>query len=148
MTPTVTTTVTTIDSGLLSQADRDRVAAAAAKLDDLELPPTVGESMRSLLARVAAGYDTTILTADQQLTSNQAAQLLGMSRPLLNKLLDEGRIPFHRNGRDRRIAASDVLAFISARDELKHAHRLAAAGYESRREERLAAIAAADTLPS
>ena len=57
--------------------------------------------------------------ADMPLTTNQAAARLGMSRPFLIKLLDQGNIPFHRIGRDRRILLSDVNRFLGQRDEAK-----------------------------
>lgn len=137
----MSTTLTRIESGLLSPAERARVLEAAAGLDFLgPLPKPVVDNVRYLLRLVAAGQDATVVSSDAHLTSNQAAALLGMSRPLLNKLLDEGRIPFHRNGRDRRIAMSDVTSYIAERDRLKQAHAAAAANYEQRRAERLAAL--------
>jgi excisionase family DNA binding protein len=97
---------------LLTPEDRARVLEAAGALEALgSLPVPVVDTMRELLELVAAGQDATVVSFDKLLTSNQAAALLGMSRPLLNKLLDEGRIPFHRNGRDRRIALSDLTAY-------------------------------------
>lgn len=133
-------TLTTRNFGLLSAADRDRVQDAASDLKALKLPESVAEAVLSLLDLAAAGRDATIVSG-KYLTSNQAASLLGMSRPLLNKLLDEGRIPFHRNGRDRRIELSDVLAYVQERDRLKQAHVAAAAGYDQRRAARLAELA-------
>ncbi|MGO9656835.1 MAG: helix-turn-helix domain-containing protein [Acidimicrobiales bacterium] len=136
-------TLTKIDSALLTPEDRARVLEAAGALEALgSLPVPVVDTMRELLELVAAGQDATVVSFDKLLTSNQAAALLGMSRPLLNKLLDEGRIPFHRNGRDRRIALSDLTAYITERDRLKRAHADAAAGYAQRRAERLAALIA------
>ena len=136
-------TLTKIDSALLTPEDRARVLEAAGALEALgSLPIPVVDTMRELLELVAAGQDATVVSFDKLLTSNQAAALLGMSRPLLNKLLDEGRIPFHRNGRDRRIALSDLTAYITERDRLKRAHADAAAGYAQRRAERLAALIA------
>ena len=136
-------TLTKIDSALLTPEDRARVLEAAGALEALgSLPVPVVDTMRELLELVAAGQDATVVSFDKLLTSNQAAALLGMSRPLLNKLLDEGRIPFHRNGRDRRIALSDLTAHITERDRLKRAHADAAAGYAQRRAERLAALIA------
>lgn len=136
-------TLTKIDSALLTPEDRARVLEAAGALEALgPLPARVVETMRQMLEFVAAGQDATVVSFGKLLTSNQAAALLGMSRPLLNKLLDEGRIPFHRNGRDRRIALSDLTAYITERDRLKRAHANAAAGYDQRRAERLAALIA------
>lgn len=136
------TNLTTIEARLINEADRARVAKA---LDDLEsheeLPELVFQALRRLLKLVVSGHDAIVVGSDEQLTSNQAAVLLGMSRPLLNKLLDEGRIPFHRNGRDRRIAMSDISAYIDDRERTKREYVAAAAGYDQRRVDRLAALA-------
>jgi excisionase family DNA binding protein len=133
-------TISTVHSRLLTEDDRARVRDA---LSDLEangaLPDSVKQPMLSLLRLVADGRSATILETEENLTSNQAAEVLGVSRPFLNKLLEEGRIPYHLTGRDRRIAAQDVEAFLRERDELKRRRLTASSSYETRRSQRLAA---------
>ena len=133
-------------SHLLSEDDRARVSEALTKLEgNGELPESVKEPMLRLLRLVAEGRSATILETEEQLTSNQAAQILGVSRPFLNKLLDEGRIPFHRTGLDRRIAARDVEAFLREREELKRRRAATSSSYEARRSQRLAVDAGVST---
>jgi excisionase family DNA binding protein len=67
--------------------------------------------------------------------------MLGVSRPFLTRMVDEGRIPHHLTGRDRRIAAADVVAILEQREELKRRQTEDAATYSVRRSERLAATA-------
>lgn len=64
------------------------------------------------------------LLVHQSLSHNAAAKRLGMSRTHLYKLLDDGEIPSHRVGRDRRILVRDLVTFQIARDESRR--RLAA----------------------
>lgn len=57
----------------------------------------------------------------EELSSTEAGTLLGMSRPTMSKLLDEGVIPSRREGRDRRVHVADVLAFKDRRERMQRA---------------------------
>ena len=86
-----------------------------------KMPASAEESglaglLRQLAALVRAGADVQLLSPESELTPNQAAEVLKMSRTHLYKLLDVGQIPFHRVGRDRRIRLADVIAFSEARE--------------------------------
>lgn len=122
-----TKTVQTLDPSSLTVIDRERLAAVAERLrNEDELPAEVRSFMAGLLGRLADGRSIAAVDRDELLTSNEAAALIGVSRPLLTQLLDEGRLPFHTtHGGHRRIRVADVLAYIEERDAL--AAQLAAA---------------------
>ena len=58
---------------------------------------------------------------DEAFTTQAAAQFLGMSRPYLLRLLDAGKIPFHRVGTHRRIMFCDLRAYQMQRDKERRA---------------------------
>lgn len=67
--------------------------------------------LSALVTNIKDGTDVSLLPADHEFTPSQLAKHLRMSRTHLYKLLDEGAIPSHRVGRDRRIRFEDVIAF-------------------------------------
>lgn len=135
-------TLQTLEAGRLSQRDRDRVAAAVDALCEREdLPGDVVDFVANILRLAAAGRDVTAVPGDTALTTNQAALMLGMSRPFLIKLLDDGRLPHHYVGRDRRIKVSDVRAYVERRDSESRRLAEAAAARDDRRRRHIAAAA-------
>lgn len=79
--------------------------------EHLVLPPKVFEVLRGVVEALARGQAVTIAPVQQRLTTQEAADLLGVSRPTLVKLLQSGEIPFEQPGRHRRVRLADVLAY-------------------------------------
>jgi excisionase family DNA binding protein len=80
------------------------------------LPPSLYSILRAVVRPLSAGQGVTILPVLAELTTQQAAEQLGMSRPSLIKLLEGGEMPFHRSGTHRRIYLRDLLLFKGRRD--------------------------------
>lgn len=86
------------------------------KETQIEFPSSISQLMLDVLAHIARGEMVTVVPYSTVLTTQEAADLLNVSRPFLTKLLDSGEIDFHRVGSHRRIKAQDLLAYQQWRD--------------------------------
>ena len=86
----------------------------------IELPAAVHELLLSILKDLQPGKAISIVPEQQQRTTPRAANLLGVSRPFLVGLLENGEIPFHMVGSHRRIYLKDLLVFKHRRDNARH----------------------------
>jgi excisionase family DNA binding protein len=87
----------------------------------------VGGELLAALVKVTAGFVegqmVSVLTQDAELTPAQAAKVLGISRPMLQRLINQGRIPSHRlpDSRHQKLRAADVLFFNQQRGNAQKA---------------------------
>lgn len=96
----------------ISQDDRRRVAEFIEQNAD----SPVSILLRRLMTVTDHGVDVSMLTNDTEVSPNEAAKLLKMSRPHLLTFLDSGVLPFARVGTHRRIKMSDLLGFMHERE--------------------------------
>ena len=87
----------------------------------VEVPVDFLELLAHILAEAARGNAVAVSPVEAELTTQQAALLLNVSRPYLVKLLDERRIPFRRVGNRRRVLLADVMAFKHADESERRA---------------------------
>lgn len=87
------------------------------KGEQIELPESVFRVLRQVVHAMAQDQAVTVVPVHKRLTTQQSADLLGVSRPYLVRLLDEGEIPFTRTGAHRRIRFDDLMAYAERRDE-------------------------------
>lgn len=90
--------------------------------DNVELPESVYGALIQLVEAMAAGKAVTVAPHNQLLTTQQAADLLGVSRPTVIKLIDSGELPAETPGTRRRmIKRDDALACKARRREAQYA---------------------------
>ncbi|MDE0133990.1 MAG: helix-turn-helix domain-containing protein [Acidimicrobiaceae bacterium] len=71
--------------------------------------------LRDVVDAMSQGQAVVVAPVHQRLTTQEAADLLGMSRPTFVKLLDAGQIPYDRPRRHRRVRLDDLLAYTERR---------------------------------
>lgn len=87
----------------------------------VELPEEIYQVLRRVVEAMQQGLSVTISPTSQTLTTQQAADLLGISRPTLIKALDGGKLPYTRAGSHRRLALTDVLDYRDKRRQEQYA---------------------------
>lgn len=83
---------------------------------EAELPPSLLQALEQVVHYLELNEAVMIIPADRELTSQEAADILNVSRPYLIKLLEEGEIPFTRTGTHRRVRQRDLLMYKGQRD--------------------------------
>lgn len=77
------------------------------------IPDEIFRILEQVTNALAAGEGITVVPQGMLMTTQQAADFLGVSRPTLVRLLEAGDIPFEKPGRHRRVRLDDLLAYQS-----------------------------------
>jgi excisionase family DNA binding protein len=86
-----------------------------------EIPDEVYHLFTRALQYLQRGQGVSLIPYRQELTTQQGAKLLGVSRQYFVRLLEGGGIPFHLAGTHRRVYLKDVIAFKDKRDQERRA---------------------------
>lgn len=84
----------------------------------LRLPPKVLRLFADVLGSLAQGKAVVVMPKELDVTTQEAAMFLNVSRPYFVRLLEEGKIPFHKVGTHRRIRFEDVVQYKESRQKI------------------------------
>jgi excisionase family DNA binding protein len=88
----------------------------AANGEEITIPDSVSRVLRQVVQAMASGKNVSIVTYNPELTTQQAADLLNVSRPYLIKLLEQGELPYILVGTHRRVKFEDLIKYKQQRD--------------------------------
>jgi excisionase family DNA binding protein len=94
-----------------------RVLDEEQKPAEITLSPALSSLLMELLRHIGSGDAVTLMAVHEMLSTQQAADILNVSRPFLISLLEKGEIQYVTVGRHRRIKAVHLFAYKRARDE-------------------------------
>lgn len=90
---------------------RLQVSAAGKEVTTLDLPHAAAGPLLAILKAMGEGRPVAVHGADAELTTQQAADMLNVSRPYLVGMIDNGTLPARMVGNQRRLPLKDVLAY-------------------------------------
>lgn len=91
--------------------ERGRAKLVGPDNAEVEVPEQVYEVLRDVAVAMSQGLAVTVAPHDTLLTTQEAADMLNISRPTLIRLLHEGEIAYEQRGRHRRVRLADVLDY-------------------------------------
>lgn len=93
-----------------------RLVVAGEQDKTLVVPRGAVELLARILAHMASGQGVSVVPSHAELTTQQAAELLNVSRPFLIGLLEDGEIEYRKVGKHRRIRAQSLMSYIAQDD--------------------------------
>lgn len=87
------------------------IKGANGEADDIILPGHILQILLDVLSEMSKGNAISLIPHHQEISTQEAANLLNVSRPFLVGLLENGEIPFRKVGAHRRVKLTDVLEY-------------------------------------
>lgn len=99
---------------------RGSAKVVAGSGESVELPAKVRTLIAEIARNMEVGKAVSVVAENHELTTQRAANLLGVSRPFFVRLLEEQKLPFHMVGSHRRVYLSDLQEYKNKRDAARH----------------------------
>ncbi|MEH2313225.1 MAG: helix-turn-helix domain-containing protein [Nostoc sp.] len=96
--------------------ENNQLKLVAANGEEMTIPDSVFHVLRQVVQAMASGKNVSIVTFNPELTTQQAADLLNVSRPYLIKLLEQGELPYIMVGTHRRVKFEDLKKYKQQKD--------------------------------
>jgi len=90
---------------------RLQITDAGREVTTLDVPQSASALIRALLKELADGKAVAVVADDAEITTQQAADLLHVSRPFVVGMVENGTLPARNVGKQRRLLLKDVLAY-------------------------------------
>ncbi len=103
------------------ETQRIELVDDAQQRQSVELPTFALKLLGDILSELALGNTVEVVPIHAELTTQEGADMLNVSRPHLVKLLDEGQIPHTKTGSHRRIKFTDLMAYKADRNKASQA---------------------------
>jgi len=103
-----------------SQPDPGYALVGVDEHDRIELPSEVHQALKQIVLAMSAGKAVTVAPHSMTLTSQQAADFLGVSRPTVIRLIEKGELPAERIGTRHRLRLDDVLEYREIRRQRQY----------------------------
>lgn len=101
------------------QSEGSQLKLVDANGEAVIIPNSIDQALRQIVQAIASGKSVSIIPQDKELTTQQAADILNVSRPYLIKLLEQGEIPYMTVGTHRRVHIDEVMKYKQQRDTLR-----------------------------
>ncbi|MBO0611794.1 helix-turn-helix domain-containing protein [Thiothrix fructosivorans] len=118
--PTQEDAALAVESSRLLAACIGKGESACLRLHDgndvMQVPVKAIRLLVEILDAMARGDAVSLIPIHRELTTQEAANILNVSRPYLVKLIESGEIPFHKNGVRRKVLFKDLMEYKQKRD--------------------------------
>ena len=99
------------------ETQRIQIFDAKNEAHQIELPTSALRLLVDVLSELADGNAVKVVPVHAELTTQEAADLLNVSRPHLVKLLETGELPYHKTGKHRRVRFDQLMDYRTRRDQ-------------------------------